>query len=256
MMNRLARPFAALATAAALLFAVQAPAAAAEDVGSQMERAYGVIGTESREGRRLNDQLDRVVSRIVGAINQRQKVRDFRVTSAKILGGASRERDRDINAFALPDGRIYVTYGLISAVQNSAMPEDELAFVMAHEVGHVVESHGSEQQKKSLPYILGALLLGRVSGNRTIGTAAQVGAAAKMASYSRDDEYEADKVGLKAMMRAGYDPDGAVRMLERLAALGGSRSGIANWFATHPGGEARVQAVKKMIPEIRRKRNY
>lgn len=240
---------------AAALVAAPAPVAAQGDIGRQMEDQYGVVSDNTSEGRRLNDMLERAVRGVVTAINEREKVNDFKIRSARILGGRSAEKDRDINAFALPDGRVYVTLGLIRAVQNSRLAEDELAFVMAHEVGHVLEKHGQEQQSKSLPFYLGALLLGRVTGSNTIGTVAQYGAAAKIASYSRNDEYEADKVGLKAMMRAGYDPQGAVLMLERLASLSGGRSGGVNsWFASHPGGEARVERIKELIPTIRERR--
>src|ERR671919_740390 len=92
------------------LVSAPAPAMAqrSQDAGVQLEQQMGVVGTQSREGRRLNRQPDDVVSRIVRAVNERRENADFQLQSAKILGGRSAKHDEMVNAFALPDGRIYV----------------------------------------------------------------------------------------------------------------------------------------------------
>lgn len=234
---------------------VGGPAAAqrGEDIGRAMEREYGVVDSDSRDGRRLNQQLDEVVERITGALNNNNRRRggDFRVQSAKILGGRSEKHDGVVNAFALPDGRIYVTMGLMRMLEKSPRPDDELAFVVGHEMTHVVERHSAEQTKKSLPYYLGALLVGGLTRSQAAGTIAQYGAAAAAAHYSRTDEYEADKGGLTAMHRAGYDPNASIAMLKRLQAGGGSQNRTVNgWFGSHPLTENRVQKVREMIQEL------
>src|SRR5437016_851986 len=92
----------------ALAFVMPAAPAAAQrdqDVGRQMEGQYGVVGRDTSEGRRLNDQLDRVVTRIVDGINRTNSDRNFHLRGAKILGGRSEKGDQVVNAFALPDGR-------------------------------------------------------------------------------------------------------------------------------------------------------
>lgn len=237
----------------ALSFTVgAAPAAQAQsqDIGQQMEREYGVVSASSREGRQLNAMLDSSVERIVGALNSDRRYRDFRLRSAKILGGRSEKHDKVINAFALPDGRIYVTLGLLRALENSNRPEDELAFVVGHEVVHVAERHSASQAKKSLPVNIAAILLGAATRNRSIGTIAGAGAAAYGASFSRKDEYRADKGGLIAMERAGYNLDAAVSMLRRLQAAGGKSNG-PSWFSSHPPTGNRIDKMREMIADIR-----
>lgn len=123
------------------------PAHAQEDVGSYLEREYGVVGRDTEERRKMNDDLDRIVEKMSGALGYRPK-------SAKILGGKDPKTDREINALALPDGRIYVLVGLITAASKTSDPEASEAFVVGHEITHVVKRHSKAQMKQS---ILGAL---------------------------------------------------------------------------------------------------
>ena len=94
-----------------LSFFVAAPPARAEDEARQMETQYGVLSRDTYEGQKFNDQLDRVVPRIVAAVQQNNPDTKFRLASAKILGGRTEKGDKVVNAFALPDGHIYVTVG-------------------------------------------------------------------------------------------------------------------------------------------------
>lgn len=233
---------------------VGAPAAAQSqgDAGVQLEQQMGVVGSNTREGSRLNGRLDDIVDRIVSATNNRQTGSDFRLRSAKILGGRNAKADEMVNAFALPDGRIYVTLGLMRLVQNSTYGEDELAFVVGHEVTHVVQKHSQNQAKKTMPANILAVLLGAATKNETLGAAARYGAAAYSSKFSREDEYRSDKGGLEVMHRAGYNPEAAVTMLERLGRLGGPQNKVTNgWFGSHPISENRVARVQEMIGDLR-----
>src|SRR5262245_6857806 len=112
-----------------LLLALAAPVWAA-DIGRQMEQEYGVVSRNTEEGKRLNEQLDSIVKRMTDAIG-------FNVKSHTLLGGRDAKRDQVINAFALPDGRIYVTLGIMRAAQEGKHPEAAIGFVVGHEVTHV-----------------------------------------------------------------------------------------------------------------------
>lgn len=228
--------------------------AQSQDIGRQMEQEYGVLGTNSSEGRRYNQMMDEVVDRIVAGVNRTRRNeggKQFQLRSALILGGRSEKHNQIVNAFALPDGRIYVTLGLLRAVQNSSRPEDELAFVVGHEVTHVTEKHSQGQSKKATEAGILALLLGAVSKNRTVETLGQYGAAAYVSSYGRKDEYEADKGGLMAMREAGYDLNAAVSMLNRLKSKGEDQNKTINgWFGSHPLTSNRVARVQDMIREL------
>jgi len=234
-----------------LSFLVAAPPARAEDAARQMENQYGVLSQDTAEGRKFNDQLDRVVPLIVAAVQQNNPDTKFRLRSAKILGGRSEKGDKVINAFALPDGRIYVMLGLMRLIQNDPESDDELAFVVGHEMTHVVEKHSAGQQKKALGAGLAAILLGAVTHSQAAGTLGSYGAEMYTSHYSREDEYRADKGGVKAMYRAGYDPDAAAHVLNRLKEVGGEGHGLVNtWFASHPLTTNRVQRVREMTADL------
>jgi predicted Zn-dependent protease len=249
---RLHLRFLPLLTALALATpAASARAASVDDSVRQIENQYGVVDNDSGEGRRLNAQLDRVVQRVVDGIHQERGRSDFRLRSARILGGRDAKHDRVVNAFALPDGRIYVSLGLMRLIENDRQRDDELAFVVGHELTHVVEHHSASQAKRSMPASIAAILLGAATRSSAVGSIAQYGAAAYNASYSRKDEYRADKGGLLAMRAAGYDPHASVTMLQRLQEQGGSqRGGVNTWFASHPLTQNRVDRVREMIASM------
>lgn len=231
--------------------------AQSRDVGRQMEQDYGVLGRDTAEGRRYNSQMDEVVERIVAGVNRTRRResdgKQFQLKSAKILGGRSDKHDQVINAFALPDGRIYVTLGLLRAIRDSARSDDELAFVVGHEVTHVTERHSAHQSKKATEAGLLALLLGAVTKNRAVETLGQYGAAAYVSSFGRKDEYRADRGGLLAMYEAGYDLNSAATMLNRLKSKGEGQNKLVNgWFGSHPLTSNRVNRVQNMIQELRR----
>ena len=240
-MRRIGWFWPALAT---LLFAL-APTALRADEARDLEREFGVLGRDTAEGRRFNDQLDRVVARMTAATG-------FRVKSAMILGGRSERRDKVVNAFALPDGRIYVTLGLLRAIADSPEADAELAFVIGHELTHVVERHGKRRARQATTAAIVAGLIGVATRDRAVADAARLGAVAYVTRYSRRDEYTADRGGLLAMHRAGYPLEAAVSMLERLKEKGGDRNRFINGlFGTHPLTETRMKRIRQLIEEIR-----
>jgi predicted Zn-dependent protease len=219
-----------------------------DDPANQIEREFGVLGNDTSEGRRLNRQLTGVVDRIIEGLN-RTSGKEFQLRSARLLGGKSEKNDQVVNAFALPDGRIYVTLGLMRLLQDSDRADDELAFVVGHEVTHVIEKHSAGQQKKALPLGIAALLLGAV--NKTAGQVGQIYAAGKISHFSRVDEYRADRGGLRAMDQARFDLDSAITMLNRLKQKGEQNNRALNGlFGSHPLTENRVDRIRKMIDDL------
>ncbi len=228
-------------------------AAKQEDIGRQMEREYGVVRRSDSSDGRLVDQLDRVVDRILEGVNDRRtRAEAFSLKSAKLLGGRDDKHDQVVNAFALPDGRIYVTLGLARAVQESRRADDELAFVVGHEVTHVVEKHSVSRQNEMIKAGLLSVLIGAVTKSRTATTVAGGVGAAYVSSFSRKDEYSADRGGLVAMYRARYDTSAAISMLKRLKSKGESQSKTINgWFGSHPLTENRIERIRGMIEDLR-----
>ena len=156
------------------------------------------------------------------------------------------------NAFAVPGGYIYVTRQLVSLMNNEA----ELAGVLGHEVGHVAARHSARRQeaaqRNQLLGVLGQVLSGVVFGNTALGQLGQqiAGTAPQLATlrYSRNQELEADQLGVNYLRRAGYDPRAMATVLQSLAAqnaldaqLQGRDATIPEWASTHPDPAGRVQ---------------
>jgi predicted Zn-dependent protease len=154
-----------------------------------------------------------------------------------------------VNALALPGGYIYVTRGLMALAANEA----ELAGVMGHELGHVTARHSAERQTQSIIAQLGLLALGVATGSGDLVNLAAVGAQAYLQSYSRDQEFEADTLGVRYMAESGWDPAAMATFLASLreysqleAQMAGRDPGSVdefNMMASHPRTLDRVQAA-------------
>jgi predicted Zn-dependent protease len=157
---------------------------------------------------------------------------------------------RDVNAFALPGGIIYVNRGLI----DRAAKLDELAGALGHEIGHVVRRHSVEQMKKATGANVAVSLtctLTRICDNDVAQAAIRVGGAALFARYSRADEAEADSEAVENVIRAGIDPEGIPALFERLIAeRRTSPMAIEAFFASHPLEEDRLRESRRLIASI------
>ncbi len=153
----------------------------------------------------------------------------------------------DVNAFAVPGGFIYINRGLIERTTNMA----QLAGVLGHEIGHVTMRHSVQQMQKAqganAAVVIGCTLL-RACGTGAEQAAINIGASAVFAKFSRDDEREADREGVKYVIRAGIDPTGVPEMFRILLDEQQTRpSGVETWFLSHPLAEERVQQSQAMI---------
>jgi predicted Zn-dependent protease len=149
---------------------------------------------------------------------------------------------RTINAFALPGGPIFITEGLLRQLKS----EGELAGVLGHEIGHVIARHSSEHlaQAQLMQGLIGAAVVG--TGDYTTAQIGQVVGSLINMRYGRDDELEADALGIRIMAEAGYDPRSMMRVMEALAkASSGSRQ--PEFFSTHPHPENRQARIRDEI---------
>ena len=148
---------------------------------------------------------------------------------------------RDINAFALPGGPMYVNRGMIEAART----EGEMAGVMAHELSHVALRHGTAQATKAQKYAVGAGvagILGTILGGPAVGQLAQLPIGAYFLKYSREYETEADLLGARIMANAGYDPRDLANMFRTIEAQGGGGGG---WFSDHPSPANRYARINQ-----------
>lgn len=160
--------------------------------------------------------------------------------------------DREtINAFALPGGQIFITLGLYNKLKTEA----QLAGVLGHEMGHVIERHTAQQMAKSQLGQVFVVAVGAATadsqnpnGGYTPAVIASVVNQMLQLRYSRHDESEADIWGLKIMEEAGFDPWAMIQVMEILKQAGG-RGHTAEIFQTHPNPDLRIKHIKTYLEE-------
>lgn len=183
--------------------------------------------------------LDRIGQSIVG-VSDRENL-DYQFT---VL-----ESDQ-VNAFAAPGGFIYFYTGMLKHMDSEA----ELAAVVAHEISHVVARHSVKRVQKAMGAALAYdLIFGDKGTSQAMNAAINVGMSLLFAGYSRDAEREADEYGIHYMVKAGYDPQGAVEMFQTLAELGGAEydNVFEGLTASHPETQERIERAREQIEQMR-----
>lgn len=157
-----------------------------------------------------------------------------------------------INAFALPGGKVAIYTSLLRKLND-----DELAYVLGHEIAHVTCHHGSERMSQQLLVQLGAaaasvLLKGKSEKTANVflsayGLGAQVGV---LLPFSRKNELEADKIGTRYAARSGYNPKASITTLKKFEQLFGKQQQVPEFLSTHPLDDSRIEALEKNMPEF------
>jgi predicted Zn-dependent protease len=156
-----------------------------------------------------------------------------------------------VNAFALPGGFVYVNRGIIEHADRM----DELAGVMAHEIGHVVKRHSVKQMQQAEGANVGvalACILTRVCESQAGQAAINVGGSLVFAKFSREDEAQADEEGFRYLVKAGISPQGMVSFFRKLVEMeqqSGGSSGPA-WFSDHPLTQDRITDIQNLINQL------
>jgi len=219
--------------------------------------------SEAQEAKIGAQQHDKIVAQH-GGIYDSRLVNDYVQNIMQKIAAASGRPDIKfqitvldtpvVNAFALPGGYTYVTRGLL-ALANS---EAEVAGVVGHEIGHVTARHSAQRHTAAFGTAVLAGVLGGVAQAQVPGSAdiiediLNMGSGAALAGYSRNQEYEADSIGIQTSFRAGYQPTHAANFLASLGRETAFQSKLskrdrplgADWFATHPNTEDRVARAR------------
>jgi len=188
--------------------------------------------------------VERIGRRLLGAVPPRFRQPAFRYTFDVV-------NLRDINAFALPGGPMFLNRGMLQAART----DDEVAGVMAHELSHVLLRHGTLQAAKAQKFQLGAIagqVLGSIVGGTKgaiIAQGSQIGLGTYFMKYSREYEREADLLGAQIMARAGYDPRQMANMFRTIQREGGSRG--PEWLSDHPDPGNRYTAINREAASLR-----
>ena len=204
-----------------------------QEAAQQVRQQLPLLRNES-----VDSFVDEIGKRLVDAVPAEHRQPGFRYTFEVVNA-------RDINAFALPGGPMFINRGMIAAART----EGEVASVMAHELSHVVLRHGTAQASKAQKYQFGQLA-GQVIGAIVGGTAgaviaqgSQFGLGAAFLRFGREYERQADLLGAQIMARAGYDPRDMASMFRAIAKQGGSRG--PEWLSSHPNPGNRSEAIEK-----------
>ena len=158
---------------------------------------------------------------------------------------------RQINAFCMPGGKIVFFSGLLRQLQ---LTNDEVAMVMGHEIAHALREHARARLAKAAVTQGAARLGGAVAASvfgidpRLTDGLARGGANLLTLEFSREDESEADLVGMELAARAGYDPRAAVALWQKMGAA--STGAPPQWLSTHPSGKSRIADIQKNLPKV------
>jgi predicted Zn-dependent protease len=151
-----------------------------------------------------------------------------------------------INAFCMPGGKIAFYTGILDKLK---LTDDEVAMVMGHEIAHALREHARERMAKNAATGLGANLLSQVLGLGQVGqTVTHYGAQLLTLRFSREDESEADLVGMELGARAGYDPRAGITLWQKMAAA--NKGAPPQWLSTHPSGESRIAEMRTSLPQV------
>jgi predicted Zn-dependent protease len=150
-----------------------------------------------------------------------------------------------INAFCMPGGKIAFFTGILDRLK---LTDDEVAVIMGHEVAHALREHARERVAKSELTRLGVAIAALAAGDARYADAFNLGGALLTLKFSRDDESEADAIGLELAARGGYDPRAGVTLWQKMGAA--SKGAPPQWLSTHPSGKSRIKDIEQRLPAV------
>ena len=219
-----------------------------QDLNQMSAQSYAKLKAEASAKGILNQ--DQALLQRVNAIARRleQQTGSFRQDAPGWNWEANVISSNEINAFAMPGGKIMVYTGLVNQLHLS---DDELAVVLGHEIAHALREHSREQVSQAMAAQtaigLGSALLGLGQGAAQLGNA---GYEALIATrFSRNDEDEADRIGLELTARAGYDPHAGVTLWQKMIAAKSGGHAPA-FLSSHPTDASRIQTIQSLLPAV------
>ena len=225
------------AKVAGLVPADQLEAAAAQQYRQMLQQAAGSRALAPRDHPQ-KQRLQYIASRMIpftASCNERARQWRWEVN---LIGSP------ELNAFCMPGGKIAFYYGILAKLQ---LTDDEVAVIMGHEIAHALLEHARERMAKTSltqgAVELGAALLGLGSTGRMF---ADLGRQLLSLRFSRDDESEADALGLVISARAGYRPEAGVTLWQKMVSA--NKGAPPQWLSTHPSGDSRIKDIEARLP--------
>ena len=226
------------------IFAKAAPAEQVEEAAAaqftqmkrQAQQQNALAGADHPQLVRLRAIADRIIPY---APQWNPRARQWR-WEVQLIGS------QQVNAFCMPGGKIAFYWGILSKLQLS---DDEVAMIMGHEVAHALREHARERMGKSTATRVGANIVSSLLGLGSLGDAAlSMGAQLLTLKFSREDESEADLVGLDLAARAGYNPEAGVSLWQKM--LQANKGAPPEFMSTHPAGDTRIHDIERVLPKV------
>jgi predicted Zn-dependent protease len=226
---------------------------------SAVRKLVPAEGLERQATQEFSQLKQQAAAKKALAPDDHPQTRRLRQIAARIIPHATRFNSRaqqwqweviliggqQVNAFCMPGGKIAVFSGLLLGLQ---LTDDEAAVVMGHEIAHALREHARERIAKSELTRLGANLLGEYVGRGRYTGLFDMGGQLMTLKFSRDDETEADTVGLELAARAGYDPRAGISLWKKMTAA--NKGTPPQWLSTHPSGNNRIREIESHLPEV------
>ena len=204
------------------------------DMSKQIEARFGILNDPA-----LNGRLNVVGQRLAAVSDRKDLVYHFKVIN-----------DDTFNAFTIPGGYIYVNKGLLDKISS----DSELAAALSHEIGHVAARHPAKALEANLGYGILSSLIFSGGKHSDLQMAFDITMGLARNGYSRQDELLADRLGVKYMMKAGYNPQASVDLLKKLLAQENDEPGsLGVFFRSHPYASERIMAVMEEIGWLKAK---
>lgn len=216
---------------------------ARQEYASFLAQNPPVNGTRDAEMvKRIGQRMSTAVQQYLSSIGKQDLVSGYQWEFNLV-------NNNEANAWCMPGGKVVVYTGILPVAQN----ENGLAVVMGHEIAHAVARHGNERMSQQLTAQLGGIALSTALSSKPeqtkqiFNTAYGVGSQLGMLAYSREQESEADEMGLYFMALAGYNPNEAVTFWSRMAQQSGGQS--VEFLSTHPSNSRRIAQIKEWLPK-------
>lgn len=219
----------------------------AEEMEQMAEQQYRQTLREAAQQNALapssNPQLKRlraIAERIIPhALDWNPRAKDWK-WEVNLIGS------KQINAWCMPGGKIAFYTGILNQLQ---LTDDEVAAVMGHEIAHALREHARERAGKNAATNIGANILSQILGAGALGQQVIGGGAQLLSlSFSRDNETQADLVGLELAARAGYDPRAGITLWNKMSAA--NKGAPPQWLSTHPAGSSRIAEIERNLPKV------
>ena len=218
-----------------------------EEVDKAAEQAYQQELAKARKQGKL-DKSDAMVTRVRNVSDRLiQQVGVFREDARAWDWEVNVQTSKELNAYCMPGGKIMVYTGLINKLE---LTDAELSAVLGHEISHALREHSRERMSRAYAQQLALLGVATVAGagDTAVNLANMVATVTFQLPHSREQESEADIMGLELMARAGYDPNAAVELWEKMS--NASSGGPPEFLSTHPSGSTRIEDLQKNIPRV------